>query len=204
MNWTENSLLLEHPFISWTPNAFPLPLKWPQFQDYLLWAFGQKALCILIPFIFNQDKNIIPNLLQAAFGCNTSILLYFNWFGSSPHCRWCKLTVTIANIPSEICYIAHLKRFSYILFFCLSSLQNHVSSHFRVSRKTIVCIQHISLSFPLWHAHFVSACSEKVSSHYCCGRSTWEQRWGIFFCGIMSLTMKVTLRPLWTLPCDQS
>lgn len=51
-------------FIARIPNAFSLPLKWPQFQDALLWALGQKALCILIPFIFNQDQNILPNLCK--------------------------------------------------------------------------------------------------------------------------------------------
>lgn len=43
------------------------------------------------------------------FGYNTSICLSFNWFGSSPHCPWCKLTATIANIPSEIVCTAHSK-----------------------------------------------------------------------------------------------
>ncbi len=208
MNWTENSLLLEHPIIARIPNAFPLPLKWPQFQDALLWALGQKALCILIPFIFNQDQNILPNLSQAAFGYKTSILLYFNWFGSSPHCRLYKLIVNIANIPSENCCTTHLKCSLFFLYFQLlfsrCRIMHFPTIAFSLATQNIVCVQHISLGFPLQRAQLISACSERVSSHDCWGERTWEQGRGIFFCGIMSLTMKVTLRPPWTLPCDQS
>lgn len=50
----------------------------------------------------------------------------------------------------------------------------------------------------------IAACRERVSQHECRVKRTREQGRGIFFCGIMSLTMKVTLRPPWTLSCDQS
>ena len=119
MNWTENSLLLEHPFIARIPNAFPPPLKWPQFQDALLRALGQKALCILISFIFNQDQNILPNLLQAAFGYNASILLYLYWFGSFPHCHLFNLIVNIANTPYNNCWNHSIKTRSISLCFQL-------------------------------------------------------------------------------------
>lgn len=203
MNWTENSLLLEHPSIARIPNAFPLPLKWPQFQDALLWALGQKALCILIPFIFNQDQNILPNLLQAAFGYKTSILLCFNWSGSCPCCRLYMLPVNTVIFQVRIAADFIQMHLSFPLFSTVLLLLMHFpTTAYSAVTENIVCVHHIWLGFPRRHAQLVCACSGRVSSHDCWGERTWEQGRGIFFCGIMSLTMKVTLRPPWTLLCD--
>lgn len=69
IRWIEPRTVCYLRICSWQiPNASLLPLKWPQFQDALLQAPSQRALCILIPFIFNQDRNILPNHFHAAYG----------------------------------------------------------------------------------------------------------------------------------------
>lgn len=184
-----------------------LPLKWPQFQDALLWALGQEALCILIPFIFNQDQNIRPNLLQAAFGYTTSILLCFNWFGSSPCCWRCTLTVNIPKVASENGCASHLNAFSLYFRPLFVLLRTHTFAHCS-TRQWLKCNCVHSASFTwLFHFDMPNSSPPAVEGylHMTAGEKGHESRGGgggVFFCGIMSLTMKVTLRPPWTLLCD--
>lgn len=81
IRWIEPRTVRYLRICSWPiPNASLLPLKWPQFQDALLRAPSQRALCILIPFIFNQDQNIPLNHFQAAFGIIISFIYLFKTY----------------------------------------------------------------------------------------------------------------------------
>lgn len=108
---------------------------------------------------------------------------------------WLLLLLIFLN---EICCTARLKHslsphHCRIMPFLPSAERKHCvhSAYFTwlssLTHSSPVCMQWKGFStLPLW------------------GERTWEQGWGIFLCGIMSLTMKVTLHPPWTLPCDQS